>query len=344
MFSPIPHQVLPANVVQSRKVSYFCETSVHTQWTILFHSIFQPEKRQIMTDNLIRFDWAMKRLLRDKSNYVVLEGFLSTLLNEDLHIVRFLESEANQADSNDKFNRADMLVEDAKGRLLIIEVQNNRELDYFHRMLYGVSKTISEYINLGDDYDKVRKVYSINIVYFDLGQGKDYVYHGRTEFRGLHDPNDILTLSVRQQEIFVGKDAGDIFPEYYVLRVNDFDTVAKTPLDEWVEFLKTGIINRSATAKGLPEARERLRVDTLPPPERQAYLRDMEAQRYQRSVIKTSWYEGREEGRAEGRVEGREEGRIENSKEVAKRMKAMGLPVETIARCTQLTAEDIEKL
>ena len=193
-----------------------------------------------MKENLIRFDWAMKRLLRDKSNYVVLEGFLSTLLGEDLHIKRFLESEANQSDATDKFNRADILVEDAQGRLLIVEVQNNRELDYFHRMLYGVSKTISEYINLGDDYDKVRKVYSINIVYFDLGQGEDYIYHGKTEFRGLHNPHDILKLSVRQREMFVGKEAGDIFPEYYVLRVNDFDKVAKTPLDEWVQFLKTG--------------------------------------------------------------------------------------------------------
>ena len=155
-----------------------------------------------MKNNLIRFDWAMKRLLRDKSNYVVLEGFLSTLLGEDLRIVRFLESESNQSDANDKFNRADMLVEDNRGRLLIIEVQNNHELDYFHRMLYGVSKTISEYINLGDDYDKVKKIYSINIVYFELGQGKDYVYHGKTIFRGLHDTNDILQLSIRQREIF----------------------------------------------------------------------------------------------------------------------------------------------
>ena len=176
-----------------------------------------------MSGNLIHFDWAMKRLLRDKSNYVVLEGFLSTLLGEDLHICRFLESESNQSDANNKFNRADILVEDTAGRLLIIEVQNNRELDYFHRMLYGVSKSISEYINLGDDYDKVRKVYSINIVYFDLGQGKDYIYHGKTVFRGLHDPNDVLRLSPRQREIFIGDDAGDIFTEYYVLRVNDYE-------------------------------------------------------------------------------------------------------------------------
>ena len=294
-----------------------------------------------MKNNLIRFDWAMKRLLRDKSNYVVLEGFLSTLLGEDLRIVRFLESESNQSDANDKFNRADMLVEDNRGRLLIIEVQNNHELDYFHRMLYGVSKTISEYINLGDDYDKVKKIYSINIVYFELGQGKDYVYHGKTIFRGLHDTNDILQLSIRQREIFVGKDAGDIFPEYYVLRVNDFDKVAKTPLDEWIKFLKTGEIDGTATAKGLPEARERLRVDALPDADKRAYVRDMEALRYQRSVIKTGWYEGRAEGLAQAESAKEMERKM---KDMAKKMKDAGMSTETIAHFTQLALEEIAEL
>lgn len=328
---------------------FFC--CVRT-WTFLFNQY----RDVYMKDNLIRFDWAMERLLRNKSNYVVLEGFLSTLLKEDVRIVRFLESEGNQEDSYDKFNRADMLAEDSQGRLLIIEVQNNHELDYFHRMLYGVSKTISEYINLGDDYDKVRKLYSINIVYFELGQGKDYVYHGKTEFRGLHNSEDILQLSVRQRELFVGKNAGDIFPEYYVLRVNDFDKVAKTPVDEWIEFLKTGVIDKSATAKGLPEARERLRMDSLPPAEKRAYVRAMEALSYQRSVIKSGWYEGRaegrEEGRAEGLAEGREEGRAEGradgervkALEIAGNMKRAGMSVEMIAQFTQLSIEEIEHL
>lgn len=293
-----------------------------------------------MNNNLIRFDWAMKRLLRDKSNYDVLEGLISTLLGEDLHINRLLESEANQADANDKFNRVDMLVEDKEGRLLIVEIQNNRELDYFHRMLYGTSKTISEYIGLGDDYDKVRKIYSINIVYFDLGQGKDYVYHGKTIFRGLHDPQDVLQLSVRQRELFVGKEAGDIFPEYYVLRVNEFDRIAKTPLDEWIKFLKTGEIDKDATAKGLPEAREKLRVDSLPEAEKRAYIRDMEAIRYQRSVIKTGWYEGR----AEGRAEGLEEGKMQEKLEIATNMKKLNIPLETIASTTGLSVDVINNL
>ena len=35
--------------------------------------------------NYIRFDWAMKRLLRNKANFAVLEGLLTTLLNEYHH-------------------------------------------------------------------------------------------------------------------------------------------------------------------------------------------------------------------------------------------------------------------
>ncbi len=86
----------------------------------------------------------------------------------------------------------DILAENEKGEFIIFEIQNTREHTYFHRMLYGVSKVITDNISLGDDYDKVRKVYSINIVYFTLGQAKDYVYHGKTMFQGLHQPNDIL--------------------------------------------------------------------------------------------------------------------------------------------------------
>ena len=290
-------------------------------------------------ENLIRFDWAMKRLLRDKSNFVVLEGFLSVLLGEKITIDRFLESESNQEDANDKFNRADILAIDSKERFIIIEVQNNRELSYFHRMLYGVSKTVSEYINLGEDYDKVRKVYSINIVYFELGQGKDYVYHGRNEFRGIHD-GDLLQLSRRQQEIFKCKYASDIFPEYYVLKVNDFNNVAKTPLDEWMSFLKTGRIEATATAQGLPEARERLRVDSMPEAERRAYIRGVEAEVYQRSVLFSSWDDGRQEGLKEGKKEGKKEATIE----MARNLKQLGVPIETIIKSSGLTEAEIAQL
>lgn len=258
--------------------------------------------------NYIRFDWAMKRLLRQKANYVILEGLLSVLLGEKIRIKHILESEGNKETEEDKFNRVDLLAEDSKGQLIIVEVQNNRELDYFHRMLYGTSKAITEYIHEGDDYNKVRKVYSVNIIYFDLGQGEDYIYHGRTHFVGMHT-HDELKLSASQRELFMGTVAGDLFPEYYVLRVNNFDKIATTPLDEWISFLKTGEIPDDATADGLPEAREQLRRDKLSSEELAAYKRHLEAVRYQRSVIKTGrskvgWKAGwKDWKKAEKRVE-----------------------------------------
>ena len=311
-----------------------------------------------MQENYIRFDWAMKRLLRDKANYVVLEGFLASLLGKRFKIHRFLESEGNQEDEEDKYNRVDILAESEDGELCIIEVQNSRELSYFHRMLYGVSKAITEYIGLGKPYEEVRKVYSINIVYFELGQGKDYVYHGKTEFVGLHQPHDTLKLSVRQNEKFFGnkefdvmkrKAASDLFPEYYVLRVNDFDKVATTPLDEWIEFLKTGNISAKAKAAGLSEARERLRVDALSDKDRQAYYRHMESVRHMKSLFDTSRDEGYEEGMDKGLAKGMgmglakglAKGRSERAKEIAKQLKAMGLTTEQIAQATGLTLDEI---
>ena len=89
--------------------------------------------------NYIRFDWAMKRLLRDKANFKVLEGLLTTLLNEKITIKNLLESESNQEEEYDKYNRVDMLAENSKGNLILIEVQNNNEYAYFQRMLFGTS-------------------------------------------------------------------------------------------------------------------------------------------------------------------------------------------------------------
>lgn len=312
-------------------------------------------------ENYIRFDWAMKRLLRNKANHAVLEGLLYSLIGKHIKIQRFLESEGNQEDELDKYNRVDILAEDEKGELIIIEIQNSHEITYFHRMLYGVSKAITEYIGKGDTYDKVRKIYSINIVYFELGQGKDYVYHGKTEFKGVHKPHDLLKLSVHQSERFLGvkgkdlekaHDAGEVFPEYYILRVNDFDKVATTPLDEWIEFLKTGKINDNTKAAGLQEAREQLRVDALPDKDKRAYYRYMESVRHMRSLFDTSRNDGFQEGKAEGRAEGRAEGiqigidKGEKNKAVAiaTNLKNMGLEITQIIEATGLSKEDIEKL
>ena len=203
-----------------------------------------------MAKKLVRFDWAMKRLLRNKANFDILEGFLSELLHEEFTIKQILESEGNKEPEDDKFNRVDILVENKKGELVIVEIQNTREADYFQRMRYGTAKVIVKHIAEGQPYSKVKKVYSVNIVYFDLGQGDDYVYHGTTAFIGIHS-NHKLELSEKQKELFKKTSVSDLYPAYYVIKTNRFNDIAKDTLDEWVYFLKTAEIKDEFTAKGL---------------------------------------------------------------------------------------------
>ena len=295
----------------------------------------------------IRFDWAMKRLLRDKANFGVLEGFLTTLLGKRIKIQKLLESESNQADEDDKQNRVDVLAEDDKGELYLIEVQNESELAYFQRMLFGTSKLVTEYINRGENYEHVRKVYSVNIVYFNLGGGTDILYHGKTEFRGIHN-GELLSLSPFQQQKFKVDAVSDLYPEYFILKVNDFNKWSKVPLEQWIYFLNTSEIPHDATAPGLDEARRKLQIDRMSPAERNAYYRHLDNIVILRDNISTARGEGRLEGLAEGRAEvraeGREEGRTEAMKETARKMKQSGMDVKLIMQFTGLKAEEITSL
>ncbi|MBI5219856.1 MAG: Rpn family recombination-promoting nuclease/putative transposase [Bacteroidia bacterium] len=286
-----------------------------------------------MMKNLIRFDWALKRLLRNKANYKVLDGFMSELLNEDITIINILESEGNQETEDDKFNRVDLLVENSKKELTIIEIQQRNEFDYFHRILYGTSKLIAEYLKLGEPYSNIRKVYSVNILYFDLGQGEDYIYHGKTDFEGIHK-HDKLLLSEKQIEKFHKFKPEQIFPEYFIIKVNRFDDFAKSTLDEWIYYLKNDEIKDEFKAKGLLEAKEILKVDKLSEDDRRAYKRYWENKSYEASIVDTIKTE---------QEYYKKEVKKELYFEIAKKCLQKGMNIMDIIELTGLSKEEIEK-
>lgn len=294
-------------------------------------------------ENFIRFDWAAKRILRDKANFGVLEGLITVLLNEEVRIVEILESEANQDAYDDKFNRVDIKAKNSKGEIIIVEIQLTRELYYLERILFGVAKSITEHIHLGDKYDKVKKVYSISILYFDLGKGADYLYHGQTTFTGVHT-HDTLQITTKEKDVIEMKAPEEVFPEYFLIRVNEFNKVATTPIEEWLDYLKSGHIRKDTSAPGLQEARAKLNYLQMSAQERSAYDHHIDAIMIQNDVISTAQKEGRAEGRAEGRIEGRIEGRAEEKRQNALRMKKKGYPIEDIAEITGLPVSEVESL
>ena len=289
----------------------------------------------MLKDHCIRFDWAIKRLLRQKANFGVLEGFLTVFLNEKVEIVEILESEGNQEAVDDKFNRVDIKAKNSKGEIIIVEVQNTSELHYLERILYGVAKAITEHIHLGDTYKEVKKIYSISILYFDLGKGTDYLYHGQNQFTGVHT-KDQLVVTAREKNVIVSKNPSEIFPEYLLVRVNEFNQVAISPLEEWMEYLKNGIIKENTSAPGLREAREKLQYYSMSDAERYAYDEHINAVMIQNDVLGGA----REEGFMEGEKSGMNKERIKN----ATGMKAAGIPIGTIASITGLSEEEILKL
>jgi predicted transposase/invertase (TIGR01784 family) len=322
---------------------------------------------------LVRFDWAIKKLLRSRANFVVVEGFLSELLKRDIKILQVLESESNKNHEGDKHNRVDVVVQSDGAEIVLIEIQISSEYDFLQRMLYGTSKAVSDNLNEGQKYADVKKVYSINILYFDLGHGEDYIYHGTTSFVGIHK-KDQLQLTKRQKELYQKEMVHEIYPEYYLLKVNQFNDVAKNTLDQWIYFLKNDEIKKNFHAKGLPEAQKMLDVMKLSKEERakyEVYLRDLHYQASRAETIQKDLddsfrdgknkgkeegiaegrVEGRakglEEGRVEGRTEGREEGRIkglvEGKLETARNLKKLGVELSLIIKATGLTAEEIEK-
>ena len=294
-------------------------------------------------EQFVRFDWAMKKLLRNKANYGVLAGLITTLLGQKVTIKKLLESESNQDSVDDKQNRVDMLAEGESGELYLIEVQNETEFAYFQRMLFGTSKLVTEYINRGQGYENIKKVYSINIVYFNLGHGTDIVYHGKTEFRGIHN-GEILSLSPFQQQKFKVQAVSELYPEYFILKVNDFNRWSKVPLEQWIYFLSTGEIPDDADAPGLSEAREKMKLALMTKDELNAYYRHLDNAVIMRDVISTAWEESRFEGRAAGLAEGRAEGRAEANVENARKMKSLGVEYSVISQVTGLSSEEIGSL
>jgi len=298
-----------------------------------------------MSKTLIRFDWAMKTLLRDKANFDVLEGFLCALFEDDnIKILTVLESETNAEDENDKFNRVDLLVQDSQNRKIYIEIQNTRETDYLESLLYATSKIIVEHQNLGNNFKDISKVISISILYFNLGTGDDYIYYGTTEFTGLNTGHQLLvkkrveiSKTLEPKYKFVEK---KIFPEYYLITVERYKNIVQKRIDEWIYMIKNNEVAEGSTSKNIDKAKQKLALMNMDEARRKSYEKYLINFIRDNDVLNTARTEGEIKGKIEGKIEGKEE----RSDEIAIEMIKEGETNEKIKKYTGLSDERINEL
>src|SRR6185437_15227872 len=297
---------------------------------------------------LVRFDWAIKNLLRSKANFDILEGFLSELLVEQITIDSLLESESNQNHSDNKFNRVDVLVNTASGEKIIIEVQTASEWDFYHRILFGTSKLISEYMGKGQPYSKVPKVISVSILFFNLGVGSDYVYKGVTDFTGVHT-KDTLQLTDNSVDLYINKlnkhhtSPSDIFPTYYIIQLKKFADIIHDKFDQCVYLLKHESIKAGFDAQGILSAKEKLDVLKLSPEKRREYDKYLEDVSFEASLVETHQVQLEQAARL-AKKEGIEIGEARGKLEMAKAMLLQGISLDVVTNVSGLSQETLAQL
>ncbi len=258
------------------------------------------ERENMAIKKLVRFDWAMKYMLRNKANFDVLEAFISNLLKEEITVLEILESEGNREAENRKFNRVDLKCKDSKERQIIIEIQNQREVDYLQRILWGTSNAVVESLELGSKFSEVVKVISISIMYhtmrLDENENTDFIYYGSTELIGMHTKKPlVLHEAVSKGDkapVVTGK---DVFPEYYMIYVEKFQDMINEGIDEWVYFFKHGAIRDDFKSPGILLAAKKLDYLMMNQEERKAYDGYLAYLGQELDILDTAKEEGRKE-------------------------------------------------
>lgn len=110
--------------------------------------------------------------------------------------------------------------------------------------------------------------------------------------------------------------------------MNYFNQVARSPLEEWIYYLNTGDIPDNATAPGLNEARQRLKLDRMTKEELNAYYRHLD----NIVILRDNIFTERAEGERNKQIE------------IARNLKKAGVSIDVISQSSGLTVDEIEKL
>ena len=123
-----------------------------------------------------------------------------------------------------------------------------------------------------------------------------------------------------------------LYPEYYLLKINNFNDIAKDGLDEWIYFLKNESIRSEFSARGLAEANEQLDILKLNDQQRRDYEYWQMELHQRASMVKSHYGRGHREGHEKGR---------EEAAEIVRNLLKNGVPVEQLSQITGLSVEKI---
>ncbi|UTC64418.1 PD-(D/E)XK nuclease family transposase [Treponema sp. OMZ 788] len=280
----------------------------------------------------LRNDYAFKRVFGVEENKDVLQDLLECILDippETIAGLELLDKEFHKELLSEKLGVLDIKLRLKDGTFVDIEIQNRWHFDFPERTLYYWSKMYNEGVKQGQDYTKLPKCITINLI----GEGFN-------KNKRLH--NKYVILEQDTKEPLVSK------LEIHILNLEKArllkegqckDNKTKRLLN-WLKFIETDNPEvrkmLAETSKVMAKANDKIIVMEMSPKEKWLYDSRMKYENDRASCIS--------EGYREGVAQGISQGAYQNKLETAAAFKRLGIDIAKIAEGTGLSIQEIEEL
>ncbi len=278
-------------------------------------------------------DIAFKKIFANDKKKNILIGFLNAVLEKNIVDVTILNPFQAPKLKNLKDTTLDVKAKDKNGEEFIVEMQVQRQDFFYKRAMHYVSKSYSQQLKKGNQYDKLKPVYFIGIIDFVIFETKKSV-----------SKHLILDVETNKNEL---KDFEFIFIE--LPKFKKKPEQLENTVDKWIYFIKEaqnfkGIPKEFENETELIDALEEINSFNLTEEQLAVYEYWEMEETKQRDIMQTAQRVAKEEGLQEGIEKGKIEGEKQKSIEIAKELLEDGMPLEKISKITKLSIDEIEKI
>ena len=273
-------------------------------------------------------DYIFKRVFSYKGNESVLKDFLEAVLKTEIKTIKIENSEIIPKETNEKRGLLDIKAQINDGTILDVEMQMKNERNTEERATEYMGKMLSEQLQVGEAYQKLKKSIVIFITNYNFLKRNSYHSVGRMKFD--ETPKEEYVEMGYQKE----DDIASKYMEFHYIELPKFkkrELSKFTKLDQWLCVFtqdKEGIMLAEKKNKEIKKAMNTLDFLSKDPKERERHNSIVMAE-YNRLVSEQNFFE-----------DGVKKGKIG----IAKKLLKLKMPIEQIQEITQLTKEEIEKL
>ena len=273
-------------------------------------------------------DYIFKRVFAYKGNESVLRDFLEALLKIEIKGIKITNPEIIPYEKGEKRGLLDIKAEINDGTMLDVEMQMKNERNTDERATEYMGKMISEQLQVGEDYQNLKKSIVIFITNYNFLKRNSYHSVGRMKFdKTLED--EYVNMGYDEEDEVASK-----YIEVHYIELPKFkkkELSKFTKLDQWMCIFtqnREGIMLAEKENKEIKRAINTLDFLSKDPKERERHNSIIMAE-YNRLVSEHNFFE-----------DGKKEGKIE----IAKKMLKEKVPIEMIEKFTELSKEEIEKI